>query len=174
MYKVARDNGVEVGCMNWHDYGDLAFVKINLAKGCVVYFYYPLVEMCKLTGDDIADLIEVENVADLLQFISSQQRQNAVSSTHHQVATQTARNVYAATFGQNPDLFFISFLFPHRHYSAANATRLLSFFKNRGRRTQTSRRHLNRQNSTSLNPHGKRGRVGRGRRVMDRGRVGRR
>jgi hypothetical protein len=74
MYKVVRDNGIEVGYVNWRDLGYLAFVKINLAKGCVVYFYYPVFEMYKLTGHDIAGLMEVDSVGDLLRFIHSHVR----------------------------------------------------------------------------------------------------
>jgi len=70
MYRVVRDNGIKVGYINWYGHGYLAYVKINLAKSCVIYFYYPLVEMYKLTEDDFA-VMKVKNVADLLQLISS-------------------------------------------------------------------------------------------------------
>ena len=71
MYKVVRDNSVKVGYINWYDYGYLAFVKINLAKGCVIYFNYPVFEIYKLTGHDIAGLMEIDSVGDLLHLIQS-------------------------------------------------------------------------------------------------------
>jgi hypothetical protein len=77
MYKVVRDNSIEVGYVSWRDFGDLAFVKINLARGCVIYFYYPVFEMYKLTGYDIAGLMELDSVADLLRFIESHVRDNS-------------------------------------------------------------------------------------------------
>ncbi len=74
MYKVVRETSVKVGYINWYDFGYLAFVKINLAKGCVVYFYYPIAEIYKLTGHDIAGLMEVDSVGNLLRFIESHAR----------------------------------------------------------------------------------------------------
>jgi len=76
MYKVVWDSGIKVGYVNWRDFGYLAFVKINLAKGCVIYFHYPVVEMYKLTGHDIAGLMEIDSVGDLLRFIESHARDN--------------------------------------------------------------------------------------------------
>jgi hypothetical protein len=74
MYKVVRDSSIKIGYVNWRDFGYLAFVNINLAKGCVVYFYYPLVEIYKLTGHDVAGLMEVDSVGDILRFIHSHVR----------------------------------------------------------------------------------------------------
>jgi hypothetical protein len=87
MYKVVRDNGIKVGYINWYGYGYLAFVKINLAKSCVIYFYYPLVEMYKLTEDDFA-VMKVKNVADLLQFISSHVRDSSGRTPCHLPITE--------------------------------------------------------------------------------------
>jgi hypothetical protein len=77
MYKVVRDVSVEVGYINWYDYGYHAFVKINLEKGCVIYYYYPIAEIYKLSGHDIAGLMGIKNVGDLLRFIEMHARDNS-------------------------------------------------------------------------------------------------
>jgi hypothetical protein len=88
VYKVVRDNGVKVGYVNWRDFGYLAFVKINLAKGCVIYFSYPLVEIYKLTGHDVAGLMEIDSVGDLLRFIESHVRDSSGRTPRHLPITE--------------------------------------------------------------------------------------
>jgi len=88
IYKVVRDNRVEVGYINWYDYGYHAFVKINLIKGCVIYYYYPIAEIYKLTGHDIAGLMQVDNVGDLLRFIHSNVRDSSGRTPCHLPITE--------------------------------------------------------------------------------------
>ncbi len=77
MYKVVRETSVKVGYISWRGFGYLAYVKIDLVKGCVVYFYYPIAEIYKLTGHDVAGLMEIGGVGDLLRFIESHARDSS-------------------------------------------------------------------------------------------------